>query len=49
VPQRKDRTPKGRIKTRGLECGFEKEIFIDVPAIETEASEAVKPKAETPT
>jgi len=47
VPQRKDGTPKGRIKTKGLECGFEKEIFINMPVKEREASEAVKPKAET--
>ena len=30
VPQRKDGTPKGRIKMKCLECEFEKEIFIDV-------------------
>jgi len=29
VPQRKDGALKGRIKTKCLECGFEKEIFID--------------------
>ena len=33
APQRKDGTPKGRIITKCLACGFEKEIFIDVPEI----------------
>jgi len=33
VPQRKDGELKGRIKTKCLRCGFEKEIFIDVPEI----------------
>ena len=33
VPQRKDGTPKGRIKTKCLQCGFKKEIFIDVPEL----------------
>jgi len=33
VPQRKDGTPKGRIKTKCLACGFEKEIFIEVPEV----------------
>jgi len=33
APQRKDGELKGIIKTMCLQCGFEKEIFIDVPEI----------------
>jgi len=33
VPQRKDGTPKGRIKAKRLQFWFEKEIFIDVTEI----------------
>jgi len=33
APQRKEGTLKGIIKTKCLSCGYEKEIFIDVPEI----------------
>ena len=34
VSQGKDGELKGRIKTKCMSCGFEKEIFIDAPEIE---------------